>query len=461
MADNTQVVNGSGDTIATDDISGVKYQRMKLIHGADGVNAGDVSTANPFPVYLDELRATGTLRDAFGRMRVSSPQVLGFGASEYGLNTSFIETATNGSGAVASLVNESSISLTNGGGTSGHYAYAATRQFHRYVPGRSQLVRWTGSFGTPTANVRQRAGYFSARNGFFLEYDGTDLYFVRRTYTSGSVVDNRIARSSWADKFDGTGASGINLDLTKTWLAWLDLEWLGVGRYRFGFASPTTGELIVAYAAAGTNVLSVPYITTANLPVRYEIENTGAASSLTMKWVCYSVDTEGGDEGQIPLQIAVDSAMSPKSVPNGSYQPIIALRAKTTGPNSVPNRGQVILKDVTAFVSGNNSVHCRVVLNPSTLTANGGAVSWSAAGSISEYATFSAAGDTVSGGTVIASFYVPTSASTRGTASADLFRRFPLVYTELGSVQDTVVLVGQASSSASNTSGVIAVQEVW
>jgi len=53
MADNTILNLGSGgDTIATDDISGVKYQRVKLIQGADGVNDGDVSIANPFPVSL-------------------------------------------------------------------------------------------------------------------------------------------------------------------------------------------------------------------------------------------------------------------------------------------------------------------------------------------------------------------------------------------------------------------------
>lgn len=56
MADNTTLNSGSGgDTIAADDISSVKYQRIKLIHGADGVNDGDVSTANGLPV-----RGTGT-----------------------------------------------------------------------------------------------------------------------------------------------------------------------------------------------------------------------------------------------------------------------------------------------------------------------------------------------------------------------------------------------------------------
>lgn len=51
MADNTVLNPGSGGvTVGDDDISGVKYQRIKLIHGVDGTNDGDVSRSNPLPV---------------------------------------------------------------------------------------------------------------------------------------------------------------------------------------------------------------------------------------------------------------------------------------------------------------------------------------------------------------------------------------------------------------------------
>lgn len=54
MADNTQlpVPSTNGDVIATDDIGGVKFQRIKMILGADGVNDGDVSSSNPVPVSI-------------------------------------------------------------------------------------------------------------------------------------------------------------------------------------------------------------------------------------------------------------------------------------------------------------------------------------------------------------------------------------------------------------------------
>lgn len=62
MADNTTLNTGTGgDVIASDDISGVKHQRIKLIHGADGTNDGDVSRSNPLPV----AEAFSTRSDTF------------------------------------------------------------------------------------------------------------------------------------------------------------------------------------------------------------------------------------------------------------------------------------------------------------------------------------------------------------------------------------------------------------
>ena len=52
MADGFNATEGSGKTIATDEIASKHYQRIKLIHGADGVNDGDISNANPLPVKI-------------------------------------------------------------------------------------------------------------------------------------------------------------------------------------------------------------------------------------------------------------------------------------------------------------------------------------------------------------------------------------------------------------------------
>ena len=49
MADNVAITAGAGTSIATDDIAGVQWQRVKVGWGSDGT-AGDTSAANPLPV---------------------------------------------------------------------------------------------------------------------------------------------------------------------------------------------------------------------------------------------------------------------------------------------------------------------------------------------------------------------------------------------------------------------------
>jgi hypothetical protein len=67
MADNV-VLPGTGSSVATDEIDGNQFQRMKLTLGADGVNDGDVSSTNPIPVI-------GGLTDA--ELRAAAIDVLG------------------------------------------------------------------------------------------------------------------------------------------------------------------------------------------------------------------------------------------------------------------------------------------------------------------------------------------------------------------------------------------------
>ena len=59
MADNLAITQGTGTTIAADDIGGVLHQRVKLSQGADG-SATDVSSAAPLNVTLANTGANAT-----------------------------------------------------------------------------------------------------------------------------------------------------------------------------------------------------------------------------------------------------------------------------------------------------------------------------------------------------------------------------------------------------------------
>lgn len=78
MADNS-TLPATGDVIASDDVGGVKYQRIKLTLGADGVNDGDLSSANPLPVVdsAAALKVSPLAAYALNDVEDASPMYLG------------------------------------------------------------------------------------------------------------------------------------------------------------------------------------------------------------------------------------------------------------------------------------------------------------------------------------------------------------------------------------------------
>jgi hypothetical protein len=66
MVDNVAVTAGTGTSVATDDIGGVHYQRVKVTWGPDGTaNDADVATGKPMPIQLRSSTGTAvTVTDA-------------------------------------------------------------------------------------------------------------------------------------------------------------------------------------------------------------------------------------------------------------------------------------------------------------------------------------------------------------------------------------------------------------
>ncbi|MHC4646754.1 MAG: hypothetical protein ACYTBJ_14745, partial [Planctomycetota bacterium] len=243
--------------------------------------------------------------DAFGRWRVSNPTTvfdsknifddpdLASNVENQPLFWDNQELTGTGTGTTYNA-NQASQSLTVGATTAGKRARQTKMRFN-YQPGKSQLVLVTFNLEGAAANITKCVGLFDDNNGLFLELDGTTVNLVRRTFTSGSAVNNAVAQASWnLDTLDGNGASGITLDFTKTQILFIDYEWLGVGRVRMGFV--IDGLVYYAHEFLNSNVLSLVYMSTPNLPIRGEIENdgTGAADSMTM--ICSSVMSEGGTQ---------------------------------------------------------------------------------------------------------------------------------------------------------------------
>jgi hypothetical protein len=236
-----------------------------------------------------------TALDAFGRQRVSQPYTLFDSQNRYAADIQF-DTSTSTGGTTTYLTNESTLAM-NVTTSSGSEVVRQTYRSFPYQPGKGLLMLGTFVMNAAKAGLRQRVGYFNTENGVFFQQADTTKSFVLRSSVTGSVSDARtVAQADWnGDKLNGTGASGYTLDTTKAQIVWMDFEWLGVGSVRCGFI--INGEYIVCHTFNNANNIQNVYMTTATLPIRYEITNTAAtASASTLKQICSSVVSEGGYE---------------------------------------------------------------------------------------------------------------------------------------------------------------------
>jgi hypothetical protein len=356
-----------------------------------------VMLADQYGNRVGPANPTGVAVDAFGRARMSTPLTL-FDSSHRYKDNGLWSTANTANSTVAFSSNEGLINLTLTNGNANNEVVRETTKVMSYQPGKSLLILNTMVMGAPKENLRQRVGYFGANNGIFLERSGNTISFVERSNVTGAVVDTPAVQSSWNyDKLDGTGPSQLTLDLTKAQIFWSDIEWLGVGSVRCGFV--INGQLIHCHSFHHANYVDATYITTASLPLRYEIKNVGAVSGgSTLKQICSSVVTEGGYELRGAQQAIGTPVQTPKSLATaGTYYPIVSLQLKSTNLDGI-----AILTALS--ILGINSNPCSVawrVIRNGTLTSP----SWtpgSADGSV-EYDT-SATG--ISGGTILAQGYI-------------------------------------------------------
>lgn len=397
---------------------------------------------------VEPIRFQGQRLDAFGRQRTAGPQTLFDYQAEYDAGTLLWENDTTGAGSATHDANEACVDLAVTT-ASGDKVIRQTRQYHRYQPGKSQLIFCTFVMAAGQSNMDQRVGYFDANNGIFLELTGTTLQLVRRTYTSGSAVDNEVTQANWnLNTLD-------SLDITKSQILVIDLEWLGVGSVRCGFV--IDGEIVYVHQFRNANNLSLVYMTTANLPVRYEIENTaGVAAGATLKAICTSVISEGGFEADRGIPFSISNGTTTVGVT--TRRAVLSIRPKTTF-NSITNRGQIILNGAALYATG-EAAFVEIVYN-ATL---GGSPSFASvdSNSIVEY---DVAGTTITGGQVISSFYVPSTTTgvnvTPGAAEVGLLSRLPVTLDIAGTAQINLsVVVTSFSGTTCNASASLSWQEL-
>jgi hypothetical protein len=361
-----------------------------MLLGLDTINSsiisGNITNTNSMAI------------DAFGRQRVSSPLTL-FDSSHRYRDNGLWNTSTASGGAAVFSPNEGLVNL-NVNTTSGSQVLRETNKVFSYQPGKSLLVLNTFVMAPAQTNLRQRVGYFGTDNGLYIQLDNFTTSFVERSLVTGVVTESVVNQSAWnVDKMDGTGPSGVVLDITKAQILFMDIEWLGEGTVRLGFV--IDGNFILCHRFNHANYIVSTYITTASLPLRYEITNTGVtANASTLKQVCSSVISEGGYE----LRGAQQAVGTPITAPRtfavaGTYYPIAAIRLKTTALDAV-----VIMTAASILGIGNGKNYAWRIVQSATVT--GGL--WTTAGANSAV-DYNLTGTSAAGGRVLAQGYINSS----------------------------------------------------
>lgn len=376
--------------------------------------------SNSYPVYkiqtcsgqpLEVTSATSTASDAFGRLRISNPITL-FDSSHRYQDNGLWATAT-GVGADATFNANQGLVELNVPTTSGSYVNRETKQVFSYQPGKSLLVMSTFVMEPGKENLRQRVGYFNDDNGLYLQLSGSTLSFVERSSVSGSPVETVVNQADWnVDSLTGSGTSGITLDITKAQIFWIDVEWLGLGTVRMGFV--IDGKLIHCHSFNHANFITSTYITTASLPLRYEITNLNTTtSSSKLKQVCSTVISEGGYELR-GKQLSVGTPIeTPRDLTaTGVLYPMVSIRLKSS-----PDRLDAIVIPTAASILGlGNNAYFEWRIQQGATTSGG---TWTSAGSDSAV-EYNLSGTSTSGGVTLAKGYV--SSTTQSANPIDILR---------------------------------------
>lgn len=306
--------------------------------------------------------------DAFNRLRVSQPVTLFDAQNRYQLNEKYYSN-TIGTGTSVNYVQSMSASNLFVTSNIGDFAARESRFVFNYQPGKSLLPMMSFVMNSPKSGLVQRVGYFGTENGYFFQLGSntsptslfSNVYIVERSNSLGTVTETVVAQPDWnGDKLNGTGPSGINLDMTKAQLFFGDIEWLGAGSVRMGLV--IDGQFINCHQFNHANITPYTYMTTACLPMRIEISNRAATSGTSnLRQICSTVMSEGGYE---PRERLFVQANVTTTTLNSTYKPLISIRLAPGRLDAI-----AVLKQVAIAVGTNNDLAAwRLILN-ATLTA--------------------------------------------------------------------------------------------
>jgi len=435
------------------DINGRTVDTTNYKHSSEP-NLNDIHKALSYdpegrPVLrIDDTSLQHTSSD---RAKVSDFEVVFFNTFQFDKEDDVWDESTTTGGSAAHDADTRQIVMTVDGTQAGAKVVRQTFSVQKYVPGRQLQTSYACVFGAGVAGIRRRVGQFDDRNGFFLEQIGDELAFVVRSDASGSVVETRTLQADWnQDTLDGTGTTGITLDMTKRQIVYFEMEWYGAGLCELKFVIDDHARSCHKYFHA--NRQELPWMGTPFVPARFELENVSATSGTYTLQQGSSSNVLEGRTGKQGISASVSSPITGTTLGSANtWYPILSIRLQSGRLNGVvlPRYFQVATID-------NTNIFYRLVRNatlPADVVAgqNGPQpylVVPDSGSTFTEYQTYinpAAVAEADQGSRLDTGFVIAGGGGTQIKLDADV--QFQLGRSSLGTVSDEFTLLVAASGS--------------
>lgn len=367
--------------------------------------------------------AKETNYDGFGRLRVSNPHTLFEFTSVYPIDLSNdlrFDISRTGNGSIS---NEDSVTLLHVQGN-GDRVIIQSREYVLYQPGKSRLVYLTGVL-KPSEGFEGTSllGSFDGSFGYAFGYDTNGVFITERD----NGTDTKVYQDDWnVDSLD-------DISFEKAQIYTMDQEWLGVGQVRLGCV--VSGEYRLCHKFTHKNELDAPYFATAKLPVRYEIESDGSGGTLGM--ICGTIISEGGFNS-LGNHFGTNQPGGGFSV-GSTPEPIISLRLQ----NSYPDINTTIKIQQIDLINDSNTREgfWTLIFNPTTLS---GTFTDAPYPNSSAQICYHTNNQSLSGGTVITSGFLPQRGPVELTFTPDDILRAQGIGRTIGGVSDIITLAVRA-----------------
>lgn len=420
----------------------IRDRLSSLLPLVDGIEANQASQITRLLEIRERLPSTLSL---FGNLRVvnRTPQI----ELRPNSNLSNLRDVVYDNGVeLANLRTSTKYSRVNGehrlqisGATDNIVVESA--EYGRYQPG------YTGDCGIGvrlpvalTGNQVARWGYFHVGDGFFFQYDPSGLSLGIRK----GGVDTLIPRSQWnRDKVDGTGPSGLTLDLARGALFEVAFG-NSYGSVAFQVAVPDANNFqrIITLHTAAHQASAI--VNDLSLPIRVGIANNGTAAAQEIFFSTRYFSILGHFN---PFFRTNGHSRTGISVPTTGWTPLLTFRRKA-GFNSIP-----LFPDEYSVICAGADIRLRMLLNP----ALSGTLTWIAPDGVDPAETICEVCETVTGLTggdvVWKALHTPGNSQIRSLGQSSVHFEIPR--------QRPLVLAAQAIGATATVSIVKRWKEEW